>query len=101
MSGKSQLQCLAYEQNAVAYRYSGTLRTQTQTLAGSQPRSLTYIGPSFTVGFTVLSGMGIAPCIARCGTRTDEMAPGLRLRLEIGAPKNSLLRVVPTKLEVL
>ena len=99
MSGKSQLQCLAYEQNAVAYRYSGTLRTQTHTLAGSQPRSLTYIGPSFAVGFTVLSGMGIAPCIARCGT--DEMAPGLRLRLEIGASKNSLLRVVLTKLEVL
>ena len=85
---------------SVAYWYSGTLRTRTHTLAGSQPRSLTYIGPSFAVGFTVLSGMGIAPCIARCGT--DEMAPGLRLRLEIlGASKNSFLRVVPTKLEVL
>ena len=73
------------DQISVAW-YSGTLRN-------SQPRSQSaaHIGPSFTVSLTVLSNWG-ALCIAAGRTKW--------LPLEIGASKNSFLRVGP-KLEVL
>ena len=55
------------DQISVAW-YSGTLRN-------SQPRSQSaaHIGPSFTVGFTILSRMGGVCSLHRC--RADDMAP--------------------------
>ena len=84
-----------YEQNAHRNFCSISVLRHTEnshTHTGSQPRSLAYIGPSFAVGFTVLSGMGIAPCIAAGRTKS-----WLRLRLEIGASKTAFFGLPPRK----